>query len=533
VLDQLQVSLSPPGASPLRPLRGTTELRWSTAAPGGFSSCSFTMPGDQRRLIPPLTFVQITLGSSVVWEGLVEDRILDVGESHLSTKVNAFGKQRLLALASVRRMWSRRALAWQAQDPTTKNMDVSQGQIDATSPSTVGLQFTGNNTAFGLNAFGPRYMALVPQGMTVVTFAGTYTETGTATANFELHVESSSDGTTFTDHVTVTGNGTWSVACVGSARVVAVRAKCTTATTPADAAALKQQLTNMRLLGTSLAEDGTGGYFGGTILRDLIPLVPGLYARNVDAGSDFTIQTLERSVRGTAMSIVSEVAGYYQRVWGVWEDGAFDWQTVNLDEVQWIASLANFTSLNLTNTVSNIGKNVYVEYTDPASRAIVNTTVPATTGTGATALSVDFGSQATEASASSSDQRNPFVRSPYTADLILQGGQMTSTQAAQLAAQIATNQGSYPGISGTAVLPLTVVLMNAVKGSTPAALFRAGDNLLIRDLPKTDVGSVGRDGETVFHVASTECDLQAGTITLTLESQPQSIEAQLARLGAA
>src|SRR5207248_2020172 len=78
--------------------------------------------------------------------------------------------------------------------------------------------------------------------------------------------------------------------------------------------------TNLRLLGSGTVEDTTGGLYGGTILRDLIALVPDLAVGIIENGEDFTIDQMDRTVRDSALSVVDEVNSYYPtREWGVWE----------------------------------------------------------------------------------------------------------------------------------------------------------------------------------------------------------------------
>jgi hypothetical protein len=48
---------------------------------------------------------------------------------------------------------------------------------------------------------------------------------------------------------------------------------------------------------------------------------------------------------------------------------------------------------------------------------------------------------------------------------------------------------------------------------------RAGENILIADLPKTEVFSQGRDGETLFHIVGVQTDTDAGLVTLELEGR--------------
>src|SRR5206468_1529990 len=107
-------------------------------------------------------------------------------------------------------------------------------------------------------------------------------------------------------------------------------------------------------------------------------------------------------------SVVDEVVGYYTREWAVWEDGRFDWKTRNLDEPQVVIPVAQLTDLELNATVDGVARTVYVQYTDAASGKDL------------------------EASASSTDQRNPYVRQARTKDVVVQPGfPMTANTSSQ------------------------------------------------------------------------------------------------------
>jgi hypothetical protein len=110
---------------------------------------------------------------------------------------------------------------------------------------------------------------------------------------------------------------------------------------------------------------------------------------------------------------------------------------------------------------------------------------------------------------------------------------MTNVTAAQLAARVAADHGSYPSASGRLILSLLKQVRRASGGLVPAYVIRGGENIAITDLPKTDAFASGRDGETLFHVTDAEVDLDKQTVTLALEGQVRRSDVLLARLGAA
>lgn len=497
----------------LTPIVGT--VRFDTAAVGGFGSMEASLPGDARKRLGYLGITRIFYGSALLWEGQLEDVAINLAGGDLSTKIRCFGLRRLLEETTVRRIWSKRDLDWQpvpvgrggtlGSTYTAADVTVSTGSVEPTDLSLNGVKVAGNAASVAASAGGAaQYIA--PSGVTLVKILADWVRAGSA--SFQGLVGSSSDGSAWTYNL-LSGSATVAQALVASAAQVRLGWANTTAGALTPAATDYGRFTNIRLLGTSIDEDAAGGFYGGTILRDLIALVPGLGVGQIDDGSDFTIQVLERAVRDSALSVVQEVAGYYTREWAVWQDGAFDWRTRNLDEPQWIIPLNSLDSLELQGTTDTIARVVYVLYSDAAS------------GLGA------------EASATSSSPTNPYVRQGKTKDVLVQPGfPMTSNTSAQLASTLATDVGQRPAVTASLSIKATRILANAVGDARPAAMIRGGDNIVIPDLPKTDPFLQGRDGETLFHVASSDVDLTNGTVTLELEGQQSRQSVILARLAA-
>jgi hypothetical protein len=205
--------------------------------------------------------------------------------------------------------------------------------------------------------------------------------------------------------------------------------------------------------------------------------------------------------------VVNEIAGYYTREWGVWEDGRFDWLTRDLDQPQWICPLATLVGLDLTATVDGSAKTVYVIYTDAASQT------------------------PTEQNATGTAQRNPYVKTNRTKDLLVAPGfSMTSASASQLAGKLVGDAASYPLIRGSITLPARALVSHTAHGAQPAWTLRAGENILIPDLPKTELTTSRRDGETLFHIVTCDVDLQQNRVQLTVEGQLNRADILLARL---
>jgi hypothetical protein len=518
----IRVVLDRPGRSPLdlTPLAET--LRWATAAVGGFADAGFTLEGDRRRDLTVLGMVRISIGSQLLWEGQVEDTILKLGEDGFRTEVSCYGLRRRLEQTSVKRIYVKRDLdSWVnprgvgagtqifpsgAVSVLSADDDLSihtkNGQLDPSDLTKYGLGFyCWNGIASGA---GISQELLVAVGSGASVLLGTI-EPGDA-AVYHGVVGSSSDG-----------GVTWSSADVGTATFSATL----NAGSDRIRAAVKNisggagtnvgfNIYNMRLLGAITSEDAAGGLYGGTILRDLVSLIPELTVGILDSGSDFLIDQLDRSNRDTALSVVEEVSGYYQREWGVWEDGRFDWTVHNLDEPQWLLALADLAGLELTSSIDSLVKNIYLSYVE----------VPTFLGK--------------EATASSTDQRNPYVRNGKTKDAVINVPfAMTNVTSQQLATVLARLQGGYIPASGTVTLSPTSQITNVTGTRKPACMIRGGENIVISDLPKTDPFAQGRDGETLFHVAGCETNFEENKVTLTVESLDRRSDVLLARLAAA
>jgi hypothetical protein len=511
----IEAIIDRPGLKPLRLTPSLESLRFSTAAVGGFGAASFDLPGDMgrwKREIPHLSLVRLVLDTETLWEGQVEDPTLRLANDP-GAAVQCFGLQRRLDENSVRRVWSKRDLSFQQRSLTVVTPDpafeVGTGTFLLSDLTKIGIQYVGNGQTSS-TAKAQQYLIVADDGLTFTTLVLTREKAGNANL-FQQIYSAATDGL-YSNHINDATNGTFtdvSVALVSNARFIilaeAVTANFATAVTD------YCRFYDMRILGTTLAEDVAGGFYGGTILRDLIALVPDLQIGIIDAGSDYTIRALERAVRSASRSVVEEVAGYYSREWTVWEDGRFDWKTVNKDEPQWLCETASLQGgSELTFSVDGLAETVYVIYANAASQ------------------------RDSEASASSTSQRNPYNRQGKTKDvLVAPGFPMTTSTSSQLASRFVSDVGDYPAVQGRLVLPALAQVKRANGPSLPALQIRGGDNIVVTDLPKTELLGQGRDGETLFHIVSTDADLSTGLVTLTVEGQTSRMDVLLARLAAA
>lgn len=495
-------------------------LRWSSAAVGGFADAAGMLRG-LREPLPHLTRVTILWGSTVLWQGRVEDKSIRMQKRDQGFDVGftGFGYRRLLEDVSVRRIWSTRDFVWTNLSSSISNLVYTPSQwaalsgeydtSDATKRGVYIRSTVGGGTADANSGHGG-YLTM-PAGHTAIRVMGTK-ETGTDDFN---HVEALYKNTSslaaawssVQDWVSTNSAVAFDIA-VASAKYIAFAQRQTVLAGSGDLIFAK--FYNIRVLCTTVTEDASGGFYGGTILRDLIALVPGLTVGTIENGSDFTIESLERAVRSTSLSVVQEVASYYDRFWGVWEEGRVDWTGRNLDIPDYVVNLSQCENLDLQFTVDDLEKTSYVLYTDAATGA------------------------PSEASATSTSRLNPFVRSGAAKDGVHSASaQMTANTAAALASRVNGDYGSFPSVSGRIVLPPEAMVGGVRSDRVPALALRAGKTIVLPELPSTTwMQAAGRDGETLFHINSCSVDMAKRRVTLEVSSQLRSTDVLLARLAA-
>lgn len=493
---------------------------WSSASSGGYASCELTLPGIRVHQIPYLALLRLTYGTEILFEGQIEDRGITIDDSGAATTIQAFGHRRRLAETSLQRVWVKRDLTY--QEPATigtagtlaaagnalsyhpADWNIVTGQIDPANLTRIGLLFDGSNSDHNRVASTATIYTLPAAGLVTRIL---FDATTNATANDVAGLRESADGSAWTEIWSAknTAKTSYTQPVAATTRFLQFIGHFDTGLNDSGAAIAFE---NIRLLGTGTTEDATGGLYGGTILQDIASLVDGITPGIIETGSDFTIESIERAARDTAEAVVIEAASYYTREWAVWEDGRFDWKSVSLDEAQYLIAVSDTMKIDLQGTVEDTPRTVIVQYQDSSGFTL-------------------------EASAASTDQRNPFVKQSRTNDEIVQVSfPMTNVTASQLAARIAADHGSYPTANGRVVLPFGKTIQRANGAPCPSHLIRGGENISIRDLPKTDAFAVGRDGETTFHVVGVEADLDAQTVTLEIEGQIRRSDVLLARLAA-
>jgi hypothetical protein len=506
----LDVSIIYDSARELTPVTNTAT--WSSAAVGGFAAATFDLPGWVE--LAYLAKVQVQVGDVIVWEGRVEDCSWRIAGKERFTSVSCLGYRAALQETSTKRIWSLREIDWQdfersaASVAAAANVDVNLGAFNPEDPSTGGVQIQGLLQPLPGSETRRLVYYRAPSGVTLVRIMGTYTEFGTNAGSIAGYLGSSADGgAAVTDHTTSMGSGTnFNQALVANANMVIIGSVFNASLTPDQTD--RQEFTNVRILGTSLTEDATGGFLGATLMRDVLALVPEITIGVIENSDTFSIEELARERRGSVLSLVEEIAGYFTHEWGVWEGPRFDWTPADFDNPDLLIDLNEVIELELTGTVEGVKKTYYVSFTDAAT------------------------DRPSEQSAVATSQRNPYAKSGRTSDFVYDAPfPMTNNTAAQLANRLATDLGAYVPANGTIVLPATAVLKGLTQGDTLVAHLRPGVNVLIPDLPIEDIAG-GRDGRSLLRVSSIEADLNTGHVTLEVDSAPHTVEVLFARLAA-
>lgn len=522
-MNNLSVLLSAP-ALPDRTGQDITErvknLRFSSAIPGGYADCSFQLDGDQRDLIPHLSTLTIVNGSTLVWQGQVEDVDLT---SLATTSVTAFGFRRLLTETSLRRIWRSTDLGrWRTlQMPPGAAIDASFtrvaaasvgiGTFDIADLTKRGVKIAGT----GVSGSGPTWAVgesdgaeiIAPSGITFTRMRATVTKVG-GFGSLTLTPKWSPDGSTWTSGTAISATGSINETPANSPDRVRLLMHVIGVGAAVDSADY-YETTAIRLFGTSLDEDTTTGFNGGTILRDLIAQVPGLVAGTIETGSDFAIDDIALWERDSALAALEAIVALYSRDWAVWEEGRFDWVTRQPDgNVRYAISLQDVTDARIDTTLDGMPRTVYVVYTD-ASTQIEE-----------------------EASAASTALSNPYVLAGRNRHLVVRQGVMTAATAAALAQQLATKLGTIVPARGSVSMALTQ-MVESQDSKVPAVTILPGDIISLYDMPGTSgILTPERDSRRVFRIVAAEADVDANRVSFDVESPGASVDQLLAQLAA-
>lgn len=534
----------------LTPMIEPGTLNWSSVVPGGFASCGFQINGDFRsllKLLPYLTIVRVVGDSGrVLFEGQIEDLQPTLTSDGVGLTVGAFGLQNALKEQSVRAIWSKRDMQWDDTlivpgsstnglifDPA---LTVNTGAYLPTDLGVSGVSVASSQTSAALaNNHGAFAEYVVPLNIQLVRWLGVYDPTGTNSATNKMNAlwfgMISGVWNTLLSAVGTSGSfNTWSFdPRVGgvSPTILRVGYGNLSGASYTPAATDTIGFWDMRLLGVLTAEDVSpvygsfdpspyGGFYGDTLIRSVLSLVAAITPGNIESplaldSNPFVIDHLDASARRTAYEVIQEIASYYSREWAVWENATLDWKNPNLQQTQWVIPIAQLATMNLDASVVNSQRQAIILYTDAVTQ------------------------QTAEASAASTDRRNPYTLRGRTKDNLVDAGlTMTANTAAQLAKQVLADVGFGPvPASGSISLVGEQIVQHASGRALKAWEIRAGDNVTIPELPLADVFTQDGRGECLFHVVSAEATDQSGMVTLTLDSYgSKRSDVLLARLAA-
>lgn len=515
-VDAIEVTLTVPGGPARRLTPDLNSLRWTTTAIGGYGSFSCQIPGMvPRQQLPHLSRILVTLGQRTLFDGRLEDHELSVAAGSLQTEIQGFGWQRLLDDTMINRAWVKRDLAWTPYYVTGKGMTVTIGQFDPSDPTRIGVRLSGNDAAADTGT-GCQAISNIPAG-SGSRLKFDYVHVGYGVIHGYVAAENSGGlhvtdlGTSNQSYDYAIPGGSWSLRFLYVEDPPPFGGRTMDSTSYVD-------FTNIRMVGSTLTnEDAAGGVYGGTVIQDVLDTVTGLTAGQIDTGNEFLIEHIDRTTPSNARSVLDEVNSYHNREWAVWDDKTLSWRAPNLDEPDWVVPSTTFDALRFRSTVATLAKRIELIFNDPAQAA----NVP-----GAQQL-------ITSVEATSTDPRNPYVKTGQTKDTVITTGfPMTTTSAQALADKLIGLQGGPPPVTGTGTLHADTVIRTRDGTLMPAWAIRAGEDILIPDLPVDEPLRQGRDGQTLFHIVGADVNLDDRTVTLELDGQGRRADVLMARLAA-
>jgi hypothetical protein len=499
--------------------------RWSSAAVGGFGSASFTVPYAYYDEFVWLAKVSVYDGTDLLWEGRVEDRSLNIGTDEWTVDIKCFGFQRLLQENSVRRIWLMRSIPWRPSwkiggahspgggslaaisgvTPTLRTdlMFCTVGQFDPVDLTRVGIFINNNTSASTSNGNANWAVYVAPQGIDVDRFIATATGALPLGGAAVWFAQDSVDAT-----------GTWNALIHGDTIGTAVNQACTSGARYLLLGVAAVGTSNfgiwedIRILCTPLTEDTSGAMYGGSVLRDLLSLVPNMGVGDVDAGSEFGIQSIARPVRDSIVSVVGEIASYYTKEWGVWEGPSFHWTEEDNTTPHWVIELEDITGGSIDSSLQGTTKTIYIVYENAAT------------------------GEPEEQDAVSTDIRNPYVKEGQSADEVLSAPVMLPNSGQKLADNLIVDHGGFPSVRGRITVPANRLVNNSSRGPTPACWMRGGDNVYIPGLPRDDWMNHGRDGQTLFHITAVDTDMKGNNTSIEFEGYTRRGDVLLARIAA-
>lgn len=489
-------------------------LRYSNVNPGGFESCSFTVPAD--RCPSGGAWLVISDSHGVLWEGRVEENDLSVGDGD-RRGVTAYGFGMALKKTYFREVfvdidmgaWVGPSVAFQiALGGSYSPEGGSVSPDDTTGASALGLVARGDWAAAGK----PHPMA---QYVSTVDIASIYYA-------WKIGPTVSSADANWAWDVLIEDSDVWTGTQASSGSLRAAGPSTGTLTNAVAGRTYGRVALYYGVAGgvagvdypiywTCLAVYGNHGltkrgsedaiaakgFYGGDILQNLLARASGIGVGTIDAPT-YVVRDFKFLERTDIESAVVELNKYFGYDWGTWDSGnlfdsdpKFSW-TAKPSTAKWTVRRADCDRIELASSLSQMADTVYVKY-----RTVIG--------------------QEKELTATSPVRALNDAGMTGQATIIGDGSMVTQDNAQQQADIFFALQGQDPPMSGAIDLSGDVQL--AAGGSRPAYHLRADGALLrIEDLlPVTEVYDLSDLRQTLLPIKRVEVDASGETIRTSVQ----------------
>lgn len=268
---------------------------------------------------------------------------------------------------------------------------------------------------------------------------------------------------------------------------------------------------------TKRGSAGSEGFYDSDIVQHVISQLPGVTARQIDAGS-FVIQQAAYKDKVQHEQIINDVSQYENRDWGTWGsddifditgNAQFDYKLKDTTTRHWTVSREDAEDLDLADELAGLYDTAVVKYTDESGtqRMVSRTaTIPELAAAGL---------------------------SPKTVEI--SGGQLTQAGAETLGDIALALYGGFAPARGS--LTLKGDASHYQRGEIPAHFMRAdGSNIQVRDiLPSTTALALDStpDRRTTFPMkrVSVDCSGAVPSVTVDLDQSNDRLTQLQARTG--
>lgn len=514
-------------------------LTYSNAIPGGFSQCSFVVPGTLAQ-ISQITCLQyladVTIfdeGANVVWEGYLADIDYTIGYGQDGVQITCVGHQEHLSNPAAR-MYLKRELADYIQRPYADGpafirpdlikMDI--GQITASTAIIagfgVGLTATQGTVLAVSHQNGPLYthpfhddsLNYISRLKFDVTIAGN--PAGGVAGNCQLQVYgySRATGTYSAAVYTNSTNGT-SSASIDFSGVPSNRSGflmlLVNITAGAPATSITALVSNIRIIGPRVGSTDEPVY-GYEAIRELVSFASnyGLSAAvdQVDADTSYQFDELDFLTTGPVSyrDAYNYITGFYDRYWAVWENKQTFWKPTTARAPDWTIPNSTGVKMRLQPSMSQSANNLFLKYSDSAGKPHLG-------------------------GLADSDPNNIVTRAGKTRYVTVDLGTVSNGSPLQQIANIAFPQLRYEVMKGTLQIPAMAELRGSTGVTLPAYMLRAGSVVRAPGAGRPrDLFSSNYDRRTLFIVRQVDVDWDGQLVTVTIDNNTDRLSTYLARV---